>query len=441
MRRQGRAGTTAFANWLGLLALIFAGAVQADDAYADLPNGDQQPIGFTGYIKDAESGLYYAGARYYDPAIGRFTTEDPVGGTSMNPPSLHRYLYAYANPTTYTDSTGRQVDIEDPSRAAWALGLNDEQYADAVAVDVAAREVSGGAFRGAAKELAAGAYGAAKWGTRILGKTLFDVGDAKDIVDPIVNGITGVADAIRSGPNGLVEYEAEKSVRSEELIRQERTIEAGELYGPEVSAGGGLASGASRFARLVPRLRSFGTVEGVVAESSSGDVALQSAPAVAAARGTIGPKIGRSGYESWAEFNAEAYRRYQQFTDEAYDAALAAERNGVLDGNPNTRVGAFVDDLSRARMAAWLKHEGIQEGPGGLVQLNRWLRNPAGTGEYVRPDVQLPGAIMDATVGRKSFESAQLQRNAEYSGGKPTTIVRPSQLGGSCTALPCKEVK
>ncbi|MBO9664191.1 RHS repeat-associated core domain-containing protein [Dokdonella sp.] len=74
---------------------------------ADLANTDNQPIGFTGYVKDAESGLYYAKARYYDPVIARFVAEDPEAGDPMQPPSLHRYLYAYANPTVYTDPYGR----------------------------------------------------------------------------------------------------------------------------------------------------------------------------------------------------------------------------------------------------------------------------------------------------------------------------------------------
>ncbi len=80
-----------------------------DAANAELASTDQQPIGFTGYLKDSESGLYYAKARYYDPATARFTTEDPEAGKDLEPPSLHRYLYAYANPTAYTDPTGRWV--------------------------------------------------------------------------------------------------------------------------------------------------------------------------------------------------------------------------------------------------------------------------------------------------------------------------------------------
>ncbi|WP_257385189.1 RHS repeat-associated core domain-containing protein [Tahibacter caeni] len=80
-----------------------------DAAHAELVSTDNQPIGFTGYLKDRESGLYYAKARYYDPATARFTTEDPEPGRDLEPPSLHRYLYAYANPTAYTDPTGREI--------------------------------------------------------------------------------------------------------------------------------------------------------------------------------------------------------------------------------------------------------------------------------------------------------------------------------------------
>ena len=68
---------------------------------------EANPFGFTGHEHDGESGLIYAKARFYDPEIGRFLSHDPMGGAVNNPPSLHRYLYAYANPTVYIDPTGR----------------------------------------------------------------------------------------------------------------------------------------------------------------------------------------------------------------------------------------------------------------------------------------------------------------------------------------------
>src|SRR5207344_2787639 len=42
---------------------------------------------FTGHQFDSATGMYYARARYYDPATGRFISEDPI-------PSLNAYAYA-----------------------------------------------------------------------------------------------------------------------------------------------------------------------------------------------------------------------------------------------------------------------------------------------------------------------------------------------------------
>ncbi len=61
---------------------------------------------YTGHEKDNETNLYYFKARYYDPDTGRFLNQDAYLGDINTPPSLHRYLYAYANPTVYVDLTG-----------------------------------------------------------------------------------------------------------------------------------------------------------------------------------------------------------------------------------------------------------------------------------------------------------------------------------------------
>ncbi|MCG7639743.1 MULTISPECIES: RHS repeat-associated core domain-containing protein [Alteromonas] len=46
-------------------------------------------------------------ARYYDPVIGRFYSNDPVGYTAANPVmSFNRYLYVNNNPYKYTDPNG-----------------------------------------------------------------------------------------------------------------------------------------------------------------------------------------------------------------------------------------------------------------------------------------------------------------------------------------------
>ncbi len=61
---------------------------------------------FTGHEYDASSGLYYAKARYYDPDLARFISADSYLGSPGAPPSLHRYMYANANPGRYVDPSG-----------------------------------------------------------------------------------------------------------------------------------------------------------------------------------------------------------------------------------------------------------------------------------------------------------------------------------------------
>jgi len=69
-------------------------------------SGDAPPYTYTGKELD-DTGLYYYGARYYDPVLARFLTPDTVyDGNS--PQGLNRYSYALNNPIIYRDPTGHQ---------------------------------------------------------------------------------------------------------------------------------------------------------------------------------------------------------------------------------------------------------------------------------------------------------------------------------------------
>jgi RHS repeat-associated protein len=57
---------------------------------------------FPGQYYDAETGLHYNHRRYYDPAIGRYLTPDPIGISG----GLNAYQYARGNPTNWIDPTG-----------------------------------------------------------------------------------------------------------------------------------------------------------------------------------------------------------------------------------------------------------------------------------------------------------------------------------------------
>jgi RHS repeat-associated protein len=63
---------------------------------------------FAGYERDNETGLDFAGARYYANIQGRFTSPDPLlaSGRPDDPSSWNRYAYTRNNPLRFIDPTG-----------------------------------------------------------------------------------------------------------------------------------------------------------------------------------------------------------------------------------------------------------------------------------------------------------------------------------------------
>ncbi len=82
------------------LAYMPYGATQANSGTLDVRHK------YTGQELDAEIGLYFYNARYYDPVLGRFTQADTIVPNPANPQTLNRYSYALNNPMRYTDPTG-----------------------------------------------------------------------------------------------------------------------------------------------------------------------------------------------------------------------------------------------------------------------------------------------------------------------------------------------
>jgi RHS repeat-associated protein len=63
--------------------------------------GISNPIRFQGQYFDEETGLHYNRHRYYDPAIGRFVSSDPIG--LLGGSNLHQYA---PNPFEWVDPLG-----------------------------------------------------------------------------------------------------------------------------------------------------------------------------------------------------------------------------------------------------------------------------------------------------------------------------------------------
>ena len=66
------------------------------------------PFTFTGELLDAND-LLYLRARYYSPALGAFTANDPAEGVPQQPMSLNGYSWVEGNVPNLTDPNGRQA--------------------------------------------------------------------------------------------------------------------------------------------------------------------------------------------------------------------------------------------------------------------------------------------------------------------------------------------
>lgn len=84
------------------------------DAYGVYLNKTGNTYNVYGYKceeTDELTGLIYLRARYYEPGIGRFTSEDTYGGNIGNPITLNRYAYVNNNPISYSDPNGHMATM------------------------------------------------------------------------------------------------------------------------------------------------------------------------------------------------------------------------------------------------------------------------------------------------------------------------------------------
>jgi RHS repeat-associated protein len=106
--------------------LLSDSAGAASDTYAYNAFGERlsrsgtttNPYQFAGDRYGELDSLVFLRARYYDPSTGRFISKDPFEGVLRDPVSLHRYLYANANPVSFVDPTGEYVTAQELGVAA-----------------------------------------------------------------------------------------------------------------------------------------------------------------------------------------------------------------------------------------------------------------------------------------------------------------------------------
>ena len=97
--------------------------------------GEKAGLGYTGHLQDEDLGLTYMQARYYDPLIGRFYSNDPVGFRDVH--SFNRYAYGNNNPYRYIDPDGKAAESWMNRPGGVSIQQHQDAYTGAAAIGVA----------------------------------------------------------------------------------------------------------------------------------------------------------------------------------------------------------------------------------------------------------------------------------------------------------------
>jgi RHS repeat-associated protein len=126
---------------------------------------------------------------------------------------------------------------------------------------------------------------------------------------------------------------------------------------------------------------------------------------------------------------------YQDFYNAGWQQTVANFNQGRITVPAGlsweTVLGQRTDAAARDMLRDYLSAQGIPEGPGGSVLVNRRLYDPSGSGGYRIPDVRIPGAnlILDGTIGTKTPATPQVQDFMNW-GNNRVNIVPPTVLPG-----------
>jgi RHS repeat-associated protein len=117
---DGLGSTTALTNESGA-----ASSTLLYDAWGNqraATGSDQGRYRFTGAELDQVTGLYHMHARFYDPTIGRWLSEDPIRDKPFEPATLNFYAYVHNNPLMFVDQDGKAAVLAPMAIAILAIG-------------------------------------------------------------------------------------------------------------------------------------------------------------------------------------------------------------------------------------------------------------------------------------------------------------------------------
>ena len=158
------------------------------------------PIRYRGYYYDAETGLYYLGSRYYDPAVKRFINADGAALATINPYSngltdKNYFAYCDNNPVSRNDDGG---EFWGSVVASAVLGGVTSAF-DAVI----AGESTTGVIKAAAKGAASGAISGAIGGILTVAKAPTII---KAVASATYSAATNIYNQKKTNPNAKIDW-------------------------------------------------------------------------------------------------------------------------------------------------------------------------------------------------------------------------------------------
>jgi RHS repeat-associated protein len=161
------------------------------------------PQQFTGKEQDPETGLYYFGARYYDPRTQAWQSPDPAlesyldgapNGGVYAPSNLGLYTYAQNNPVRLVDPDGQWVNVAIGAGIGLLVGVGIEGARQAIKGEFNAGRLAGAAGAG----VVSGAIAGATMGTSLIveGAGAVAGGVAGGVVSRAIAGEKQTAEAV-----------------------------------------------------------------------------------------------------------------------------------------------------------------------------------------------------------------------------------------------------
>ena len=246
----------------GLTRETYGYGAFGEDLYGN--QGVLQVFGYTGYQRDSIAGTYYAQAREYQAEVGRFVSEDFVGGVTGHPYSINRYQYCAENPLAYIDLNGKFLITAILATAAIGAGVGAGINLISQGINIARgkqKKFNVGSFFGSAIEggIVAGVSAIPGVGTVAVGLSAgvggginsvlkqygesgeIDIGQVAEdaMVSGVVGGIAYKFTSIRNAKAG-------KTPTAQEISANAKTRDARKKVLDEIKASGKTPSGLRR---------------------------------------------------------------------------------------------------------------------------------------------------------------------------------------------------